>query len=763
MLSPFYYSEVFILICSLLLHALCFSLEIYRLFTLKCPLFPRLGLRNDFFFICLSARCSLGRDSLCGSPSAAAEGKNILNYYAMYGRVLPSILLVEDCLVQPVRCISQINTRLFAREWDQNDPKQKALYKLYRPERITPNKRGVDLIKTPGLNKGMAFTLYERQYLGLHGLLPPAFMTEEQQAYRVISKLRQQPRGIRRAKEKLQAQCHRFSRYLFSSFHLCFVVLCILLTQRKAQEEYHNPNPPCGCVIYLARYIQLDGLQDRNEKLFYRVLCDNIKELMPIVYTPTVGQACQHFGFIYRNPKGIYVTINDNSISKIHQILCNWPNQDVKAIVVTDGERILGLGDLGAYGIGIPVGKLALYVALAGIQPRWCLPVLIDVGTDNQKLLNDPFYIGLRRNRVRGAEYDTLMDNFMKAVSKKYGQNVLVQFEDFGNKNAYRLLDRYQKQYCMFNDDIQGTAAVVVAGLLASAKVTKKKMSQTKYVFLGAGGAATGVAEMCVRQMESEGLSYEEACSNIYMMDIDGLITKRRKNIDPRHEPFSKDMTETKDLLQLVQTVRPGALIGASTVRGAFTEEIIKTMAKINPRPIIFALSNPTSKAECTADDAYRITNGTVLFASGSPFKNVVLHNKLYKPGQGNNAYIFPGIALGVLLFNVSTIDNKLFLLAARKVAECVTEKNLNEGRIYPRLKEIREISIQIAIEIAEECYRDGSAKLYPEPADKEMFIRSQIYTVDYDELINKTYDWPEQDMRHGFPVPVVRRDSMDD
>ncbi|KAI1726789.1 malic enzyme, NAD binding domain-containing protein [Ditylenchus destructor] len=647
----------------------------------------------------------------------------------MYGRVLPSILLVEDCLVQPVRCISQINTRLFAREWDQNDPKQKSLYKLYRPERITPNKRGVDLIKTPGLNKGMAFTLYERQYLGLHGLLPPAFMTEEQQAYRVISKLRQQPPSS---------------------------LLCCAMYSPGATEAQRKTGD-------LARYIQLDGLQDRNEKLFYRVLCDNIKELMPIVYTPTVGQACQHFGFIYRNPKGIYVTINDNSISKIHQILCNWPNQDVKAVVVTDGERILGLGDLGAYGIGIPVGKLALYVALAGIQPRWCLPVLIDVGTDNQKLLNDPFYIGLRRNRVRGAEYDTLMDNFMKAVSKKYGQNVLVQFEDFGNKNAYRLLDRYQKQYCMFNDDIQGTAAVVVAGLLASAKVTKKKMSQTKYVFLGAGGAATGVAEMCVRQMESEGLSYEEACSNIYMMDIDGLITKRRKNIDPRHESFSKDMTDTKDLLQLVQTVRPGALIGASTVRGAFTEEIIKTMAKINPRPIIFALSNPTSKAECTAEDAYRITNGTVLFASGSPFKNVVLHNKLYKPGQGNNAYIFPGIALGVLLFKVSTIDNKLFLLAARKVAECVTEKNLNEGRIYPRLKEIREISIQIAIEIAEECYRDGSAKLYPEPADKETFIRSQIYTVDYDELINKTYDWPEQDMRHGFPVPVVRRDSMDD
>ena len=484
---------------------------------------------------------------------------------------------------------------------------------------------------------------------------------------------------------------------------------------------------------------------------------------MPIVYTPTVGLACQQFGFIYRNPKGLYVTINDNSISKIYQILSNWKHHEVKAIVVTDGERILGLGDLGAYGIGIPVGKLALYVGLAGIQPRWCLPVMIDVGTDNQQLLNDPFYTGLRRNRVRGTEYDQLLDNFMKACRKKYGQNVLIQFEDFGNKNAYRLLEKFQNNYCMFNDDIQGTASVVVAGLLSCTRVTKKKMSDTKYVFLGAGGAALGIAEMCIRQMQSEGLNAEAAAANIFMLDIDGLITKSRKNLDPRHVPFAKEMPDTKNLLDVVRVVRPGALIGASTVRGAFTDEIIRMMADINPRPIIFALSNPTSKAECTAEDAYRITHGSVLFASGSPFKNVELNGRLYKPGQGNNAYIFPGIALAVILFKVSTIDNKLFLLAARIVAEMVTERNLAEGRVYPRLKEIREISIKIAIRIAQECYKDGTAKLYPEPEDKEAFIRSQIYSVEYEDLINKTYDWPMQDMKHGFPVPLVRRDSMDD
>ncbi|CAK5050128.1 unnamed protein product [Meloidogyne enterolobii] len=580
-------------------------------------------------------------------------------------------------------------------------PKQKALYKLYRAERVTPSVRGVDLLKSPDLNKGMAFSLQERQYLGIHGLLPPAFMTEEQQAYRVISKLRKQPND-------------------------------------------------------LARYIQLDALQDRNEKLFYRVLCDNLKELMPIVYTPTVGLACQQFGFIYRNPKGVYITINDNSVSKIYQILSNWKFNEIKAIVVTDGERILGLGDLGAYGIGIPVGKLALYVALAGIQPKWCLPVLIDVGTDNQELLDDPFYIGLRRNRVTGPEYDTLLDNFMKACRKKYGQNVLIQFEDFGNKNAYRLLERYRNDYCMFNDDIQGTASVVVAGLLACTRVTKKKMSESSYVFLGAGGAALGIAEMVVLQMQNEGLSKEDACSKIYLMDVDGLITTSRKNIEDRHIPFAKNMEPTRSLLEVVKTVRPNALIGASTVGGAFTREIIETMAEINLRPIIFALSNPTDKAECTAENAFRYTKGSVLFASGSPFKNVEMHGRIYKPGQGNNAYIFPGIALAAILFKLSTINNNLFLLAANTVAECVSDKCLAEGRIYSRLKDIKEISIKIAIKIANECYKDGTAKLYPEPEDKEMFIRSQLYSVKYEDLINETYEWPAQDMTHGFPFPPV-------
>ncbi|EYB99171.1 hypothetical protein Y032_0124g1201 [Ancylostoma ceylanicum] len=593
---------------------------------------------------------------------------------------------------------------------DLSDPKQMALHKLYRPERVTPAKRGVDLLKTPRLNKGMAFSLYERQYLGIHGLLPPAFMTEEQQAYRVMAKLRKQPDD-------------------------------------------------------LAKYIQLDALQDRNEKLFYRVLCDNVKELLPIVYTPTVGLACQKFGFIYRNPKGLYVTINDNSISKIYQILSNWPTQNVQAIVVTDGERILGLGDLGTYGIGIPVGKLALYVALAGIQPEWCLPVIIDVGTDNQGLLNDPFYTGLRRKRVRGDEYDSLMDNFMRACTKRFGRDTLIQFEDFANQNAYRLLDRYKNEYCVFNDDIQGTAAVVVAGLMAATRITNKEFRDHKLVFFGAGAAATGVAELCVKEMVEEGLTEEEACSRIYLMDIGGLVTKHRyNNLPDRHIKFAKDMPDTKNLLEVVKTVQPDGIIGASTVAGSFTEEIISEMAKINARPIIFALSNPTSKAECTAEDAYRITNGSVLFASGSPFDNFEMDGRIFKPGQGNNSYIFPGVALAAILFKAKHIPDKAFLLAARRCSNFVTEKSLlTYARLYPRLKDIRELSVLIAIDIGNYLYKHNLATLHPEPEDKEMFIRQQIYSVEYDELINKTYDWPSKDMKHGFPVPVMERTSMDD
>ncbi|VDO42347.1 unnamed protein product [Haemonchus placei] len=567
-------------------------------------------------------------------------------------------------------------------EPDLSDPKKKALHKLYRPERITPNEKGYELLNTSRLNKGLAFSHTERQYLGIHGLLPPAFMTQEQQAYRVMKRIR---------------------------------------------EEDDN----------LGKYIILDELQCRTEKLFYRVLCENVKELMPIIYTPTVGLACQKFGSIYRHPKGLYITIHDNSISKIYQILCNWPVSNVQAVVVTDGERILGLGDLGAYGMGIPVGKLGLYVALGGIQPQWCLPVVIDVGTNNQKLLDDPLYIGLRQRRVRGAEYDLLIDNFMKAVTKRFGADTLIQFEDFAFQNAYTLLDRYKNEYCTFNDDIQGTAAVVVAGLLATSRIDKLKLSQKKIVFLGAGAAGLGIAELCVDQMKDEGLSEQEARNNIYLLNSKGLITKERcrkeERLTARHEQFAKDLPETGSLLEVIKMVKPHAL-----------------MVRLNL---------------CELEEFGELFMGAALFASGSPFDNVELNGRLYKPGQGNNSYIFPGVALGAVLFKAKHIPDKVFLLAARRVAESVTEKSLNEySRLYPRLKDIRELSVHIALDIGKYLYENNLATLHPEPKDKEMFIRQQIYNYEYEPSINDQYDWPGKDECDESHVPILpRSDSMDD
>ncbi|VBB32609.1 unnamed protein product [Acanthocheilonema viteae] len=564
------------------------------------------------------------------------------------------------------------------------------LHMLYRHERETPKKRGIELLKDSRMCKGTAFTLYERQYFGIHGLLPPAFMTEDQQAYRIITNLRQQPDD-------------------------------------------------------LARYIQLDSLQDNNEKLYYRVICDHVKELLPIVYTPTVGLACQKFGFIYRKPKGLYITINDNSISKIYHILSNWPEIDVRVMVVTDGERILGLGDLGCYGMGIPVGKLSLYVALAGVLPKWCLPVVLDVGTDNQTLLEDPFYIGLRRKRIRGEEYYCFVDNFMKACTKKFGQNLLIQFEDFARQNAYHLLERYRNQYCVFNDDIQGTASVTLAGLLACRKHTGRPLSAEKIIFFGAGSAAMGIANLCILQMEREGIKRKDARSRIYLMDSDGLITQNRLHMEKEHIPYAK---------AVIKNIQPTALIGASTVAGAFSEEIVRTMAELNPKPIIFALSNPTKNAECTAEQAIRWTDGKVLFASGSPFNNVKYKEKLYKPGQGNNSYIFPGVGMAAILFRIRHIDDEVFLIAANEVAKCVNDDDFKYKRLYPSLSHIREVSIKIILAIGKYAYEKNLAALYPKPANMENFVRSQMYQTAYTEMIDYTYNWPEDDMVQGYPVP---------
>uniref|UniRef100_A0A8C2HYF0 Malic enzyme n=1 Tax=Cyprinus carpio TaxID=7962 RepID=A0A8C2HYF0_CYPCA len=509
---------------------------------------------------------------------------------------------------------------------------------------VFTKKRGYDITRNPHLNKGMAFTLEERLQLGIHGLLPPCFLSQDVQVLRVM----------------------------------------------KSYETRSNP---------LDKYILLMTLQDRNEKLFYRVLTSDIEEFMPIVYTPTVGLACQQYGLAFRRPRGLFITIHDKG--HIATMLNSWPEENIKAIVVTDGERILGLGDLG----------------------------------------NDPLYIGLKHKRVRGKEYDDLIDEFMQAVTDKYGMNCLIQFEDFANSNAFRILNNYRNHYCTFNDDIQGTASVAVAGVLAALKITKNKLSDHKFVFQGAGEAALGIAHLLIMAMAKEGVPHDEAVKRIWMVDSKGLIVKGRSNLNHEKEEFAHDHPHIKTLEEVVETIKPTAIIGVAAIGGAFTEKIIKNMATYNERPIIFALSNPTSKAECTAEQCYTLTEGRGIFASGSPFKKVTLADgRTFYPGQGNNAYVFPGVALGVIACGVRHISDDVFLTTAEAISDMVTEEHLAEGRLYPPLNTIREVSFKIAVKIVDHAYKQGIASWYPEPKDKEAFILSQVYNSDYDSFTLDSY-----------------------
>jgi len=368
---------------------------------------------------------------------------------------------------------------------------------------------------------------------------------------------------------------------------------------------------------------------------------NNIEEMMPLIYTPTVGAACQAFQHIYRRPRGFYVSSHDRG--NVKEILNNWPHKNARIIVITDGERILGLGDLGADGMGIPIGKLALYTACAGIHPTECLPVMLDVGTNNEALLNDPLYNGLEQRRERGEKFDSLLDEFIEAAQEHF-PGVLIQFEDFGNTNAFRLLDKYRDKICCFNDDIQGTGAVALSGIIAAMRITGEKLADQRLLFLGAGEAGIGTADTFVAALVEEGMPVEEARKRCCFVDTQGLLTSNRDNIAQHKQRYARDMPPVENFLDAVNTLKPTAILGLSGQPGSFPQAVIEAMAEINKRPIIFALSNPTSKAECTAEEAYRWSKGRAIFASGSPFDAVKIGNKTHIPGQGNNVYIFPGV-----------------------------------------------------------------------------------------------------------------------
>jgi malate dehydrogenase (oxaloacetate-decarboxylating)(NADP+) len=478
----------------------------------------------------------------------------------------------------------------------------------------------------------------------------------------------------------------------------------------------------------LEKYIDLANLHDRNEALFFRLLIDYPDEMLPIVYTPTVGLACQQYGHIFQRPRGLFVSARDRGA--IRDVLANWPTRDVAIIVVTDGERILGLGDLGANGMGIPVGKLALYSACAGVHPAKCLPILLDVGTNNGELRSDPLYLGLTEQRLTGAAYDSLVDELVAAAREVF-PGVVIQFEDFANHHAFRLLEKYRDRMPVFNDDIQGTAAVTLAGLIAALRVTGKKLTEQTLLFQGAGEAATGIANLVVSAMVAQGTSPLAARRRCWLVDSQGLVTAARTSLPEHKRPFAHEHYPVNNLLEAVRAIRPSALIGVAAVGGAFTETVLTEMARINERPIVFALSNPTSKSECTALEAYRATRGRALFACGSPFDPVIYESRKFVPRQGNNSYIFPGVGLGAIVSRTSRITDEMFMAAARTLASLVDDADLAQGSLYPALARVREVSARIAAAVAKVAF-DKQLAGVPEPPDVLAFVRSHMYEPRY-------------------------------
>ncbi|WP_036801436.1 MULTISPECIES: NAD-dependent malic enzyme [Photobacterium] len=532
---------------------------------------------------------------------------------------------------------------------------------------------GPALLETPLLNKGSAFSVEERMFFNLEGLLPEAIETIEEQAERA------------------------YQQYM----------------------KFDND---------MDKHIYLRNIQDTNETLFYRLVENHISEMMPIIYTPTVGAACENFSNIYRRGRGLFISYPNRD--RIEEMLNNASRHNVKVIVVTDGERILGLGDQGIGGMGIPIGKLALYTACGGISPAYTLPVVLDVGTNNPQRLSDPMYMGWRHPRITGQEYDNFVDEFIQAVKRRW-PDALIQFEDFAQKNAMPLLERYKDEVCCFNDDIQGTAAVTVGSLLAACKAAGSKLSQQRVTFLGAGSAGCGIAEAIIAQMVSEGISEKQARSQVFMVDrwgllvddMPNLINFQKKLVQPRSKINKwKTADNNISLLDVMQHAKPTILIGVSGVPGLFSEDVIREMHKHCERPIIFPLSNPTSRVEATPADLIRWTDGNALVATGSPFEPVVHNGKTYPIAQCNNSYIFPGIGLGVLAVGANRVTNEMLMESSRALAECSPLAINGEGALLPPLEDIQKVSRRIAIAVAKKAVEQGKA-----PASTDERIQEKI------------------------------------
>jgi len=538
---------------------------------------------------------------------------------------------------------------------------------------MTISKRGIELLQDPALNKSTAFTETEKQAFGIVGLVPDVTESEDLQLSRVNMQL-----------------------------------------SHKTTD--------------LDRYIYLVNLLDHNETLFYRTVMSDPARFLPIVYDPTIGEACLKFGHIYRQTRGMYLSIARRG--KVKEVLKNWPQKDVRFICVTDGGRILGLGDLGANGAGIPIGKLQLYTACAGVPPQYLLPMYLDAGTNNEQYLHDPLYLGMRKTRPTTEELYSFVDEFVDAVQEVFPK-CCIHFEDWTGVDAVHLLERYRDKYCVYNDDVQGTAGITLTGMINAAKLKGTKLKDEKYLFLGAGSAGIGLANLLCSALVLQGLSLKEAQSRVYMFDVNGLLESTRTDLVDFQKPYAHKHAPTRDFVAAIESIKPTTIIGVSTVGGAFNQKVIDAMSRINERPVVLALSNPTEKAECTPEQAYTWSKGKAIYAAGVQFAPVHYDRQTLLPGQANNFYIFPAVGMAIFATQAKRVTDEMFVEAGQAVADQVPNELLKQGLLYPLQSNILEIEIQTAARVAKLVFDSRLARV-ERPKDMVAFIRKHVYKPEY-------------------------------